>query len=84
MNIPEVLSDKLTDEILEKGLYFDHDPSDGEVYRTIQRDHDAINWLRWFVEWGDEICMEHGMKKRRRCDKCWQELEDKLAELEGK
>jgi len=25
-----------------------------------------------WVKWGDEVCMEHGMKKRRRCDKCWQ------------
>lgn len=24
------------------------------------------------VKWGDEVCMEHGMRKRRRCDKCWQ------------
>ena len=25
-------------------------------------------------EWGETVCMEHGMRKRRHCDKCWQQL----------
>jgi len=25
--------------------------------------------------YGKEVCMEHGMRKRRKCDKCWQALE---------
>ncbi len=28
--------------------------------------------LREVVEWADKVCMEHGMRKHRRCDKCWQ------------
>ena len=45
-----VLSDKEADAILEKGLYFDHNPSNGEVHRTIQRDQTAKDTLRWFLE----------------------------------
>ena len=28
--------------------------------------------IRKVVEWADEVCMEHGMRKKRKCDKCWQ------------
>lgn len=51
----------------------------GEVFREIakrQRD----DTLKQFIKWGDEVCMEHGMKKRRRCDKCWSSLQ---KEIEG-
>ena len=27
--------------------------------------------IREVVEWGEIICMEHGMRKHRKCDKCW-------------
>ncbi len=28
--------------------------------------------IREVVEWGETVCMEHGMRKHRKCDKCWQ------------
>ncbi len=41
------------------------------------------NALRQVVVWGEVVCYEHkpSMKKRRRCDKCWQELK---KQAEGK
>ena len=28
------------------------------------------------IEWGEQICAEHGWIKHRKCNKCWQALKE--------
>lgn len=72
----------LTDEEMSRFIEF---PTEGyttnrEGLGKAQRNAD----LRWFVEWGSEVCMSHAhlvdaWVHQRECDSCWQELQ-KLAE----
>ena len=65
-------------------------------YKPVLNDTDEIwanivdvrdrDMLKWFVEWGEGDCSHQPRagRLRRQCYKCWQEPQDKLAEMEGK
>ena len=50
MKKPAVLTDEQEGEILEKGLYLDHKPSEGEVHRIIQNDYCYKEMVREFKD----------------------------------
>ena len=43
--------------------------------------NDADEVLAYFDSWGEGFCHEHGIKKRRRCDKCWKTLKNSGGEM---
>jgi len=44
----------------------------GEIFFNAGEKQGISKGIKEVMEWGETICMEHGMRKRRKCDKCWQ------------
>lgn len=75
----KVMSNKEVVALLEKSCY----PSpkywdEIDLVRKAQADISFKAGQEEVMKWGDVVCMEHGMRKQRRCDTCWQA---KLKEL---
>ena len=78
----------LSDAVIPAPIY--GDKIDITVHLKAQQKED----LRWFVEWGEEDCPHEWIdfssdeklptRNKKHCPQCWQGLNDKLAELEGK
>ena len=74
-------------------VFIDEEHWDISGLLQAQRDQTVKDMLRWFVEWGEsngdkEICdpdtMPYFIDYRWVTLESWQELKNKLAELEGK